>query len=223
MSHIQEEIKRIQAELPESVRLVAVSKYHPVEALQEAYKVGQRIFGESKVQEMTIKYETLPKDIEWHFIGNLQTNKVKMVVPHATLIHSMANERLFDEVEKCAAKINKVQDVLIELHVAQEESKQGFSIDEVKALMNGKVFSELPNINIVGLMGMASFTDDLESVRKEFRSLSTLFYNLKESVAPQFKELSMGMSGDFEIAIEHGSTLVRVGTAIFGERDYSKK
>lgn len=218
---IAKRINEVTCHLSKDCRLVAVSKFQPIPPLQEAYNCGQRIFGESKVQELVEKEAALPKDIEWHFIGHLQTNKVKYIAPFISVIHSVDSLKLAKEIDKQAQKNSRVIDCLLEVHIAQEESKQGFSIDEIKALMNGKVFSELPNINIVGLMGMASFTDDLESVRKEFRSLSTLFYNLKESVAPQFKELSMGMSNDYIIAMEEGSTLVRIGTYLFGQRNYN--
>ena len=218
---IAKRINEVKSHLSKECRLVAVSKFQPIHLLQEAYDCGQRIFGESKVQELVEKEAALPKDIEWHFIGHLQTNKVKYIAPFISVIHSVDSLKLSKEIDKQAQKNNRVIDCLLEVHIAQEESKQGFSIDEVKALMNGNAFSELPNLNIVGLMGMASFTDDLEGVRKEFRSLSTLFYNLKESVAPQFKELSMGMSNDYIIAMEEGSTLVRIGTYLFGQRNYN--
>ena len=178
---------------------------------------------QAKYIELVAKVEVLPSDIEWHFIGNLQTNKVKMVVPHATLIHSMANERLFDEVEKCAAKINKVQDVLIELHVAQEESKQGFTPEEAIEMLSDEFIAMHPHIRICGVMGMASLTDDEAKIRSEFKAIKATFERLRDEVfdgCDYFCEISMGMSGDYPIAIEEGATIVRIGSSIFGNRNY---
>ena len=170
---IKENLNEIRKGIPEGVELACVSKFHPVEAIEEAYAAGERVFAESRPQEFVAKVEVLPTDIEWHFIGNLQTNKVKMVVPHATLIHSMANERLFDEVEKCAAKINKVQDVLIELHVAQEESKSGFTPEEAIELLSDEFIALHPHVRICGVMGMASLTDDEAKIRAEFKAIKS--------------------------------------------------
>ena len=220
---IKENLNEIRKGIPEGVKLACVSKFHPVEAIEEAYAVGERVFAESRPQEFVAKVEVLPTDIEWHFIGNLQTNKVKMVVPHATLIHSMANERLFDEVEKCAAKIDKVQDVLIELHVAQEESKQGFTPEEAFELLTDEFIALHPHIRICGVMGMASLTEDETKIRTEFQAIKKTFERLRDEVfdgCDYFKEVSMGMSGDYPIAIEEGATIVRIGSSIFGNRVY---
>ena len=218
---IAERINDVKAKLSTGCQLVAVSKFQPIPLLQEAYDCGQRIFGESKVQELVEKENALPKDIQWHFIGHLQTNKVKYIASFVTLIHSVDSLKLAKEIDKQAQKNNRVIDCLLEVHIAQEESKQGFSLDEVNDLMSSNAFAELKHIKIVGLMGMASFTDDSECVRTEFNALSTLFFNLKQSVAPQFRELSMGMTNDYLIAMEQGSTLVRIGTYLFGQRNYN--
>ena len=223
MSCIQEEIKRIQAELPKSVRLVAVSKFHPVEALQEAYEAGQRIFGESKVQEMTQKYESLPKDIEWHFIGHLQTNKIKYIAPYVSLIHGVDSYKLLVEINKQAAKAGRIIPCLLQIHIAQEETKFGFSIDECREMLQEEDWKSLVNVRISGVMGMATNTDDEEEISKEFDTLACFFQEIKETYfpdSPTFKEISMGMSDDYPLAIEKGSTLIRVGSKIFGERHY---
>lgn len=223
MSCIQEEIKRIQAELPKSVRLVAVSKFHPVEALQEAYEAGQRIFGESKVQEMTQKYESLPKDIEWHFIGHLQTNKIKYIAPYVSLIHGVDSYKLLVEINKQAAKAGRIIPCLLQIHIAQEETKFGFSIDECREMLQEEDWKSLANARISGVMGMATNTDDEEEISKEFDTLACFFQEIKETYfpdSPTFKEISMGMSDDYPLAIEKGSTLIRVGSKIFGERHY---
>ena len=223
MSCIQEEIKRIQAELPKSVRLVAVSKFHPVEALQEAYEAGQRIFGESKVQEMTQKYESLPKDIEWHFIGHLQTNKIKYIAPYVSLIHGVDSYKLLVEINKQAAKAGRIIPCLLQIHIAQEETKFGFSIDECREMLQEEDWKSLANVRISGVMGMATNTDDEEEISKEFDTLACFFQEIKETYFPDsstFKEISMGMSDDYPLAIEKGSTLIRVGSKIFGERHY---
>ena len=223
MSHIQEEIKRIQAELPESVRLVAVSKYHPVEALQEAYDTGQRIFGESKVQEMTQKYEVLPKDIQWHFIGHLQTNKIKYMAPYVALIHGVDSYKLLAEINKQAAKAGRIIPCLLQIHIAQEETKFGFSTDECRAMLEAGEWKTLSNVRIAGVMGMATNTEDETQIAREFHTLSSFFGETKETYfkdAPDFKEISMGMSDDYPLAIREGSTLIRIGSRIFGERIY---
>ena len=223
MTRIQEEIHRIQAELPESVRLVAVSKYHPVEALQEAYDAGQRIFGESKVQEMTAKHEQLPADIEWHFIGHLQTNKVKYIAPYVSLIHGVDSYKLLLEINRQGQRVGRTIPCLLQLHVAQEETKFGFSLDECQQLLEEGEWRTLPYVSIRGLMGMASNTDNMVQVRQEFATLGKFFSQVREkyfSDRPEFRELSMGMSDDYPIAIEEGSTLVRVGSRIFGQRVY---
>lgn len=220
---IAENLKQVLSELPEGVRLVAVSKFHPNEAIEEAYGAGQRIFGESKVQEMDAKHESLPKDIEWHFIGHLQTNKVKYIVPYVSLIHGIDSYKLLVEVNKQAAKVNRIVCCLLQLHIAQEETKFGFSFDECRDLLRAGKWNELKNVQICGLMGMASNTDNVEQIRKEFRSLHDFFQEVKSIWFADndcFKELSMGMSHDYHEAIAAGSTMVRVGSKIFGERIY---
>lgn len=215
------DLKRIQATLPQSVRLVAVSKTKPVEAILELYDAGQRIFGENKVQELCAKYEALPKDIEWHLIGHLQRNKVKFVAPFVTMIHAVDSLRLLAEINKEAEKNERTIDCLLQFHVAQEETKFGLSFDEAQELLESSEFVEMQHVNIVGLMGMASFTSDEEQVHDEFRNLYNYFELIKShyfKFNPNFKELSMGMSGDYTIAIEEGSTLVRIGSSIFGGR-----
>ena len=223
MSKIQQEIHRIQAELPESTRLVAVSKYHPVEALQEAYDGGQRIFGESKAQEMTLKHEALPKDIEWHFIGHLQTNKIKYIAPYVTLIHGVDSYKLLAEIDKQARKAGRTIPCLLQIHIAQEETKFGFSMDECRDMLAQGEWKKLSNIQIAGVMGMATNTNDETQIENEFASLSNFFHETKEKWfkdTPYYKEISMGMSDDYPIAIRHGSTLIRIGSRIFGARVY---
>jgi len=214
-------LHNIWNELPANVRLVAVSKLHPAEALMEAYDAGQRIFGESKVQELTAKYEALPKDIEWHFIGHLQTNKIKYIAPFVSLIHSIDSVNLLQEVDKFAGKAGRKIDVLLQIHIAKEETKYGFSENECHDFLTSGAHKTLNNINIRGLMGMATFTEDVNIVRSEFKGLSSFFRKLKQdffSSDDNFNELSMGMSEDYHIAIEEGSTLVRIGSKIFGVR-----
>jgi len=223
MSKIQEEIHRIQAGLPESVRLVAVSKFHPIEALQEAYEGGQRIFGESKVQEMTQKYEALPKDIEWHFIGHLQTNKIKYMAPYVALIHGVDSYKLLSEINKQAAKAGRIIPCLLQIHIAQEETKFGFSTDECRSMLEEGNWRQLKNVQIAGVMGMATNTEDEAQIKREFSTLSAFFQEVKETYfreVSSFKEISMGMSDDYPIAIEEGSTLIRIGSRIFGARNY---
>ena len=220
---IAENIKQVLSELPEGVRLVAVSKFHPNEAIEEAYNAGQRVFGESKVQEMTAKYESLPKDIEWHFIGHLQTNKIKYIVPYVALIHGVDSYKLLTEINKQAAKAGRMVNCLLQLHIAQEETKFGFSFDECREMLTGDEWKELKNIRICGLMGMATNTDDTSLIKNEFHNIHELFTELKNSVFKgdeYFCELSMGMSHDYPIAIREGSTMIRIGTSIFGEREY---
>ena len=220
---IGERIKEIRNELPEGVRLVAVSKFHPNEAIEEAYRAGQRIFGESKVQEMTAKYESLPKDIEWHFIGHLQTNKVEYIVPYVALIHGIDSYKLLAEVDKQAAKAGRRVNCLLQLHIAREETKFGFSFDECRQMLAEGQWRQLQHIRLCGLMGMATNTDNVEQIKEEFRSLSNFFREVKSTWFADddaFCELSMGMSHDYHEAIAEGSTLVRVGSKIFGERIY---
>ncbi len=220
---IKENLERIKATLPEQVTLVAVSKTKPVSDLQEAYDAGQRIFGENHALEMRDKHEVLPNDIQWHFIGHLQTNKIKYIIPFVTLIHSIDSANLLEAVNKEARKHDRIVDYLLQFHIATEETKFGLDLDEARQLLNSDAFREMHNIRICGVMGMATFTDDTEQVHNEFRNLKSIFDTLKHDYfaeQPQFKEISMGMSDDYPIAIEEGATLVRVGSKIFGARKY---
>lgn len=220
---IQSNLKEVLATLPSHVRLVAVSKYHPVEALQEAYDAGQRIFGESKVQEMTQKYELLPKDIEWHFIGHLQTNKIKYMAPFVSMIHGVDSFKLLCEINKQAAKAGRIIPCLLQIHIAREETKFGFSPDECRDMLRQEGWKDLQHIRICGVMGMATNTDNEADIDQEFQTLAALFQEIKEihfTQDPYFTEVSMGMSDDYPIAVKNGSTLVRVGSRIFGERIY---
>ena len=221
---ISTNLKQVWEELPQGVRLVAVSKFHPNEAILEAYRAGQRIFGESKVQEMNVKHDSLPADIEWHFIGHLQSNKVKYIAPYVSLIHGIDSFHLLAEVNKQAAKAGRIIDCLLQIHIAQEETKFGFSPDECRQMLAEKQWQALTHVRLCGLMGMATNTDNMNQVQQEFTSLHNLFNEIKTTWftnAPWFCELSMGMSHDYHEAIQAGSTLVRVGSHIFGERDYS--
>lgn len=220
---IAESIRQIRSELPAGVRLVAVSKFHPNEAIEEAYRAGQRIFGESKVQEMTAKHDSLPQDIEWHFIGHLQTNKVKYIVPYVALIHGIDSFKLLAEVDKQAAKVDRRVDCLLQLHIAREETKFGFSFDECRQMLAEGQWRQLQHVRLCGLMGMATNTDNTTQIKEEFESLSQFFREVKATWFADddaFRELSMGMSHDYHEAIAAGSTLVRVGSKIFGERIY---
>ncbi|MCF0173707.1 MAG: YggS family pyridoxal phosphate-dependent enzyme [Bacteroidales bacterium] len=220
MNSICRNITRIKAELPKNVTLVAVSKYHPIEAVSEAYKSGHRIYAESRPQELVLKAAALPKDIQWHFIGHLQTNKIKMVLPIASLIQSVDSLHLLEEINAAAPKYcpNKKIDILIECHIAHEESKQGFSLEEAFELITKGKYE---NIRIRGLMGMASLTSDKTIIAEEFNSLKALFDRITAALpaenAEHFDTLSMGMSGDYPIALECGATMVRIGSAIFSE------
>lgn len=223
MTAIQEEIERLRATLPAGVRLVAVSKYHPCEALSEAYGAGQRIFGESHVQELQAKRPALPADIEWHFIGHLQTNKVKYIAPYVSLVHAVDSFRLLQEIDKQGAKCQRVIPCLLQLHVAQEETKFGFSPDECHAMLASGEWRRLTHMRICGLMCMASNVDDASQIRREFRRAFDCFRQLKAEFFaddPCFCERSWGMSDDYPLAIEEGSTLIRVGSKIFGARSY---
>lgn len=218
---IRENLNQLRAALPKNVTLVAVSKTKPVSDLQEAYDAGQRIFGENKVQEMVDKYEQLPKDIEWHLIGHLQTNKVKYVAPFVAMIHAVDSLKLLVEINKQAAKNERVIECLLQFHIAEEESKFGLSFEEAREILESSEFAEMRNISIVGLMGMATFTNDTEQIREEFRTLENYFQIVKShyfKFNSHFAHISMGMSGDYLIAVEEGSTMVRVGSAIFGTR-----
>lgn len=215
---IQENLKVIQSRIPEHVTLVAVSKTKPAEDLQEAYDAGIRDFGENKIQEMCDKYEVLPKDIRWHMIGHVQTNKVKYMAPFVYLIHGVDSLKLLKEINKQAEKNNRVIDVLLQQFIADEETKFGLDEEEIRQIMTEEIQS-LPNIRVVGLMGMATFTDDENQVRNEFKTLKSNFDLLQKNHS-DVSILSMGMSGDYEMAIEEGSTMVRIGSSIFGNRNY---
>lgn len=222
----KEVYEQILSEIPENVQLIAVSKTKPNSEVEAAYALGQRHFGENWVQELKQKYEDLPKDICWHFIGHLQTNKIKYIIPYVHLIHSIDSFHLLQEVDKQALKNNRVVGVLLQFHVATEETKFGFSMDECLEMLENPQFKELKNVEIRGIMGMASLTTDEAQIHREFRTLREYFENLKKNhfqAQNSFKEISMGMTSDYRIAIEEGSTMIRVGSAIFGERDYSVK
>ena len=217
---IKTEIERLHNELPEGVKLLAVSKFHPVEALREAYDAGQRAFGESRPQELKLKAEILPRDIEWHMIGHLQTNKVKYITPFVTLIESLDSERLAQEINRQAEKCGRTIDCLLEIHVTDEESKSGWAYDELLSFVRGGGFTAYPNIRIRGVMGMATFTDDETVVRYDFKRLAECKAELAEYFGEEFDTLSMGMSDDYRIALECGTTEVRIGSTIFGAREY---
>ena len=213
----------VEAQLPASVQLVAVSKFHPVESLMEAYDAGQRVFGESRAQELVVKAGQLPGDIRWHFIGHLQTNKVRQVVPHVAMIESVDSMRLLQLINREAARLGKKVDVLLQLHVAQEEAKTGFAVEELLTALSLGELSGIDNVVVRGLMAMASLTDDEEQIDREFGIVENTFKLVKEeffSDKPEFNRLSMGMSHDWRVAVKHGATLVRIGTAIFGQREY---
>lgn len=223
MTGIARNIEEIRKTIPEGVRLVAVSKFHPAEAIMEAYGAGQRIFGESRAQELVAKHKVLPADIEWHFIGPLQTNKVKDIVPFVSLIHSVDSSRLLLEIEKQAARVDRVIDVLLELRVAREETKHGLDEADSEALLTGGLLDGLTHVRLKGVMGMATNTDDMDEVRLEFRQIRERFERMRTMLgerAAGFTEISMGMSHDYPLAIDEGSTMIRVGTSIFGEREY---
>lgn len=218
---IAENLEIIKKDIPKSVKLVAVSKFHPVEAIQEAYDTGQRVFGESRMQELKIKQQQLPKDIEWHFIGHLQTNKVKDIVQYTHTIHSVDSWKLLSEIEKQSAIAQKPIECLLEIHIAKENSKFGFSIENCRQFLMQGDWKKCKFATIVGLMGMATYTEDESVVRDEFKQLKSFFDELKSSFfkeSNQFNQLSMGMSHDYKIAIEEGSKIVRIGSSIFGLR-----
>ena len=216
---IQNNLKRIEATIPSHVTLVAVSKTKPVEDLQEAYDAGMRDFGENKIQEMSDKYEVLPKDIRWHMIGHVQTNKVKYMASFVHLIHGVDSLKLLKEINKQAEKNNRVIDVLLQQFIADEETKFGLDKEEIQQILQEEI-QDLPNIRVVGLMGMATFTDDENQIRNEFKTLKSNFDEVKKNNA-DISVLSMGMSGDYQLAIEEGRTMVRIGSSIFGNRNYS--
>ena len=215
---VTSKIAELRASLPQGVQLVAVSKFHPVEALQEAYDAGQRIFGESRVQELLVKQESLPKDIEWHMIGHLQTNKVRSIAPFVALVQSVDSERLLRLIDREAARCGRVIDVLLEVHVAREQTKSGWAVEELTAFVRSGALATLPNVRVRGIMGMATNTDNEAIIRHDFEQL----FNIKKGLEPHFDStfdtLSMGMSDDYELAISCGSNMVRVGSKIFGER-----
>lgn len=221
---VEQNINFLRRDLPAGCTLIAVSKTQPLDKIREAYDTGHRVFGENKAQEIVPKYEALPKDIEWHMIGHLQRNKVKYIAPFVTLIHSVDSLKLLKEVNRQAQRFDRIIPCLLQVHIAEEETKFGFSPDEILTLMSSDVWREMGNARIYGLMGMATFSDNHDQVRREFRSLKKLFDKVRSMTVPEgvmMKELSMGMSGDYKIAIEEGSTMVRVGTAIFGQRNYA--
>ncbi|MDR1380615.1 MAG: YggS family pyridoxal phosphate-dependent enzyme [Tannerella sp.] len=220
---IRENLLKIKSALPDGVQLIAVSKFHPAETVKEAYDAGQRVFGESRVQELTAKQPVLPGDVEWHFIGTLQTNKVRHIAPFVAMIQSVDSLKLMREIDFQAGKCGRTIRTLIEVHIAGEDSKHGFSTGECRSLFAEDVLRQFAHTQVCGLMGMATFTDDTEQVRREFGALRTLFEEIRCMPAVDrsvFRELSMGMSDDYPAAISKGSTMVRIGTGIFGARQY---
>lgn len=220
---LAQNLTKISSLLPASVKLVAVSKTQLVSTIQEAYQLGQRRFGENKVQELVSKHPLLPTDIEWHFIGHLQSNKVKLIIPFVSMIHSIDSLKLLIQVNQEAAKAGRVIDCLLEIHIASEESKFGLDFSDAKSLVESDTYRSMKNIILRGVMGMATFTDDITIVRNEFRTLHSCFESIKKDHFPtdeRFSEISMGMSDDFNVAVEEGSTIVRIGTALFGSRIY---
>jgi PLP dependent protein len=220
---IKNNLLKIKSTLPSTVTLVAVSKTKPISDLMEAYDAGQRIFGENKIQEMAEKWEAMPKDIEWHMIGHVQTNKVKFMAPFVSLIHGVDSLKLLEEINKQAKKNDRIIDCLLQIYIAEEESKFGLDEKELDEILDSDAFKEMKNIRIVGLMGMATFTDNKEQIKKEFTHLKSIFDKLSRSTdainrVSTWQSLSMGMSGDFQLAIECGSTMVRIGSSIFGTR-----
>jgi len=223
---IAENIDLVKSNLPAQVQLIAVSKTKPANLLMEAYAHGQRAFGENKVQELVWKFEELPKDIEWHFIGHMQTNKVKNIVPFVHLIHGVDSFKLLKTIDTEAKKVNRIIPCLLQFHIAEEETKFGLSLNEATDILNSEEFKLLKHTQISGVMGMATYTDDENQVRKEFAALKTIFDQLKSNYfadKPEFWQISMGMSGDYRIAVEEGSTMVRIGSTIFGERSYNSE
>jgi len=221
LTDIAGNIALIKSKIPESVKLVVVSKTMPVSDILVAYNAGHRCFGENRVKEVLSKKDMLPSDIEWHLIGHLQSNKVKSVVPFVSMIHSIDSCKLLSVVNDEASKVRKIADCLLQIHIASEETKFGFTFDEITELIEKQYFNNLDNVRICGVMGMATFTNDKDQVRKEFAYLYKCFSTLKKSYfagKPYFKEISMGMSGDYEIALKEGSTIIRIGSLIFGER-----
>lgn len=218
--NISEQIKYYKSQLPEDVVLVAVSKTKPEENLLEAYNAGQRVFGENKIQEMTEKWENLPKDIEWHMIGHVQSNKVKYMAEYVNLVHGIDRLKLIKELNKQAQKHDRTINCLLQIKIAEEDTKFGMDINDAEAILNKDFKKTYPNVNVVGFMGMATFTNDEEQVQREFKTLKSHFDRLSKD-HNSLKILSMGMSGDYKLAITEGSTMVRIGSAIFGERNYN--
>ncbi|MBO2545674.1 YggS family pyridoxal phosphate-dependent enzyme [Salegentibacter sp. BDJ18] len=216
---ISENIKKYKTELPEDVTLVAISKTKPTEDLLEAYEAGQRHFGENKIQEMTDKWEELPKDIKWHMVGHVQRNKVKYMAPYVSLIHAVDSLKLLKEINKEADKNDRSIDCLLQIKIAEEDSKYGISAEEAREILDSEKFKSLDRVKVKGLMGMATFTDDETQVKKEFEHLKSVFNDFKETYS-NMNILSMGMSGDYKIALDCGSNMVRIGSDIFGERNY---
>ncbi|WP_310556596.1 YggS family pyridoxal phosphate-dependent enzyme [Flavobacterium sp.] len=218
---IKNNLLQIKSQLPQNVTLVAVSKTKPVADLMEAYNAGQRIFGENKIQEMTEKWEAMPKDIQWHMIGHVQTNKVKFMGEYVSLIHGVDSLKLLEEINKQAKKHNRIIDCLLQIHIAEEETKFGLNENELEGLLSSTELKSLHNIKIVGLMGMATFTENQNQIKKEFQNLKSIFDKTQSVsiVNCQLSTLSMGMSGDYQLAIECGSTMVRIGSSIFGTRN----
>lgn len=219
---IAAQLSFVRHTLPESVTLIAVSKTHPAESIRKAYDAGQRVFGESRPQELVQKYELLPKDIAWHMIGHLQTNKIKYIAPFVALIHSVDSARLVEAIQHEAVRCGRTIDILLEIHVADEESKTGWTIGELISYIHTAPFAQLPNIRVRGVMGIATNTDDTVRIRRDFEELKRCFDLLQPYFGARFDTLSMGMSHDYPMAVACGSTMVRVGSLIFGERDYSK-
>lgn len=222
---IAENVKKIEQEIPNNVKIIAVSKTHPKEMIQEVYDFGHRVFGENKAQEMMEKYEALPKDIQWHMIGHLQTNKVKYIAPFVSMIHSVDSLKLLKEINKEAIKNNRMIDCLLQIDIANEETKFGMLEMKAMELLSSEDFAQLNNIRICGVMGIGSITEDINQTRQEFKNLKATFLTLKEEFFKKedyFTEISMGMSSDYDIAIKEGSTIVRIGSLIFGQRDYIK-
>lgn len=217
---IKTNLSDIKANLPKGVTLVAVSKTKPNSSIMEAYNAGQRVFGENKIQEMVLKWTALPKDIEWHMIGHVQRNKVKYMAEFVSLIHGVDSIKLLREIDKQAKKHKRTINCLLQIHIAEEDTKFGFDKEELEELITSKIEKELENVRIIGLMGMATFTEDQQQIKKEFRAIKSLYDHLR-SFMPDIKELSIGMSGDYKIALQEGSTMVRIGSSIFGLRNYT--
>ncbi|NLI72492.1 MAG: YggS family pyridoxal phosphate-dependent enzyme [Bacteroidales bacterium] len=221
--NVQSNIQNLRKDIPPGVKLVCVSKFHPTESIMEAYNAGERIFGESRVQELIAKQPQLPDDIQWHFIGHLQTNKIKFIAPFVSLIHGVDSLKVLRTINTQAKKVDRTVSCLLQVHIADEKTKFGFSEEDLFELLSSDAFKQLTHVSVKGLMGMATFTDDMNQVRNEFKFLKNLFDKVKSEFFlddENFSELSMGMSQDYQIAIEEGSTMIRIGTSIFGERDY---